>query len=116
MHAITNELIFNVLYQMGQQLSGLKTGIMPAMTQSAWSWGGCVCLWQSRFMGLKHRQTFLGLLCALQSYQFFCKSQATSALYGRLSLVLVKANARALLSRSLATAPHLLHPNVLVFV
>ena len=33
----------------------------------------------------------------------FCKSQATSALYGRLNLVLVKANARALLSRSLAT-------------
>ena len=32
-----------------------------------------------------------------------CKSQATSALYGRLNLVLVRANARALLSRSMAT-------------
>ena len=32
-----------------------------------------------------------------------CKSQATLALYGRLNLVLVRANARALLSRSMAT-------------
>ena len=32
-----------------------------------------------------------------------CKSQATSALYGRLNLVLVIVNARALLSRSMAT-------------
>ena len=32
-----------------------------------------------------------------------CKSQATFALYGRLNLVLVRANARALLSHSMAT-------------
>ena len=69
MHAITDELIFNE--QMDQQLSGLKTGNILAMMQSAWSWGGCVCLWQSRFIGLKHRQTFLSLLHALQSDQIF---------------------------------------------
>ena len=41
---------------------------------------------------------------ALQSDQIFASPmQATSALYGRLNLVLVKANARTLLSRSLAT-------------
>ena len=89
---------------MDQQFSGLETGNLQAMMQSAWSWSGCVYLWQSRFMDLKHRQTFLSLLRALQSDQIFASPmQATSALYGRLNLVLVKANARALLSRSLAT-------------
>ena len=64
-------------------------------------------LWQLRLMVvgvLKHMQTNLSRLAArLAIRSNCCKSQATLALYGRLNLVLVRANARALLSRSMAT-------------
>ena len=55
--------------RVGQLLRWLKTGNMPAMTQSAQNLGGCVYLWQLRLMVvgvLKHRQTFLDLRRALQ--------------------------------------------------
>ena len=80
---------------------------MPAMTQSAQSLGVCVCVPLAvEVYGCwgPEAQTNLSRLAAhLAIRSNCCKSQATSALYGRLNLVLVRANARALLSRSMAT-------------
>ena len=53
--------------------------------------------------GPEAHTNFSQLAACLAIMSNCCKSQATSALYGRLNLVLVRANARALLSRSLAT-------------
>ncbi|KAL5517528.1 hypothetical protein EMCRGX_G003087 [Ephydatia muelleri] len=67
---------------------------------------GCVCvpLAVEAYGCWPEAQTNLSRLAArLAIRSNCCKSQATLALYGRLNLVLVRANARALLSRSMAT-------------
>ena len=55
------------------------------------------------YLGPEAQTNFSRLAACLTIRSNCCKSQATSTLYGRLNLVLARANARALLSRSLAT-------------
>ena len=64
-------------------------------------WGGCVCLWDEIYgcWGPEAQTIFSRPAARLAIRSNCCKSQVTSALYGRLNLVL----ARALLSRSMAT-------------
>ena len=82
---------------MGQHLSGLETASNDAKRLEL----GWMCVPLAVKVYGPEAQAKLAACLAIRSN--FCKSQATSALYGRLNLVLVKANARALLSHSLAT-------------
>ena len=87
---------------MGQQFRWLKTGDMSAIYDAEL---GCVCacLWQLTFIvvgGLKHRPTFLDLLHALQLVRKLLQVQGHFCSLWQVELVLVRANARALLSRS----------------
>ena len=85
---------------MGQHLSGLETASNDAKClELGWM---CVPL-AVKVYGPEAQANLSWLAACLAIRSNFCKSQATSALYGRLNLVLVKANARALLSHSLAT-------------
>ena len=66
---------------MDQQLSGLETGNMQAMMQSAWSWGVCVCVCVCvplavKVYGPEAQANISQLAACLAIRSNFCKSHA----------------------------------------
>ena len=88
--------------QHGQLPSQQKEGSMPTMTRSALSSNGYVSQWLWRYMELgvrKHSIHFLDWPPDVLLKSSVPRPEALSSIYVRLNMTLVRANARAVLSR-----------------